>query len=462
MATVLQWQSHITDSTDRETILGNIDILEQFAVAINGGDEFALGKEKKTLSSEFKSLRTNIKNGSIKPTEWKTSQQIVNVTKALTNASSSKIEGIGGRLTTAEEALKEKLGSSDFEDFKVSEFKTVSESVKSHGEALGEQKQTLAEQEQTLAGQGERLNTAEKAIEKKLESSTFENFKVGDFKTITDWKSSMEEKVGSFASSAELESLKTLLNNEVSHWTSDTTPAPQSYTATAKVKASKQPWGTNEDPERHVGDLCTVIGADEKDKGVSYRFIKDPSADSYKWLKVIDNDGILALKMHNKFIKTYTERQAAIDTDSKNQQNALDALKKRLGLSDDTLENLKSKVKAQSNTIDEQQHTIDEMRNQYKVTVTTRGSIRNGEIVDGVPRNGYPAILHTAHVYDTAGKEISDIDTLNKLVWTVNKGRTTAPLQFVVPGATCYVTEKDLVKSPDNPNYYDIELNSNF
>lgn len=321
---------------------------------------------------------------------------------------------------------------------------------------------TLGSQAEALAGQGERLNTAEKAIEKKLESSTFENFKVGDFKTITDWKSSMEEKVGSFASSAELESLKTLLNNEVSHWTSDTTPAPQSYTATAKVKASKQPWGTNEDPERHVGDLCTVIGADEKDKGVSYRFIKDPSADSYKWLKVIDNDGILALKMHNKFIKTYTERQAAIDTDSKNQQNALDALKKRLGLSDDTLENLKSKVKAQSNTIDEQQHTIDEMRNQYKVTVTTRGSIRNGEIVDGVPRNGYPAILHTAHVYDTAGKEISDTETLNKLVWTVNNGRTTAPLQFVVPGATCYVTEKDLVKSPDNPNYYDIELNSNF
>lgn len=446
--TVLQWQSHITDSTDRETILGNIDILEQFAVAINGGDEFALGKERKTLSSEFKSLRTNIKNGSIKPTEWKTSPQILNVTKALTNASSSKIEGIGGRLTTAEEALKKKLGSSDFEDFKVHDFKTVSDSVKSHGEALSEQKQTLA-------GQGERLNTAEKAIEKKLGSSEFNEFKTGDFKTITDWKSSMEEKVGSFASSAELDSLKTLLNNEVSHWTSDTTPAPQSYTATAKVKASKQPWGTNEDPERHVGDLCTVIGADEKDKGVSYRFIKDPSADSYKWLKVIDNDGILALNAHNQFLTTYKTRQDKLDEEAKETQKTIDAINKKLGGTKIDLDKLNKKAA-------EQQQHIEEMQAQYKVTVTTRGSIRNGEIVDGVPRNGYPAILHTAHVYGTDGKEISDTETLNKLVWTVNKGRTTAPQQFVVPGATCYVTEKDLVKSPDNPNYYDIELNSNF
>lgn len=433
--TVLQWQSHITDSTDRETILGNIDILEQFAVAINGGDEFALGEEKKTLSSEFKSLRTNIKNGSIKPTEWKTSPQILNVTKALTNASSSKIE----TLKTDAGKLSERLSSAEG-------------SIESHGEALGEQKQTLKDQ-------NTRLTEAEEALKKKLESSDFNKFKAGDFKTITDWKSSMEEKVGSFASSAELESLKTLLNNEVSHWTSDTTPAPQSYTATAKVKASKQPWGTNEDPERHVGDLCTVIGADEKDKGVSYRFIKDPSADSYKWLKVIDNDGILALNAHNQFLTTYKTRQDKLDADAKETQKTIDAINKKLGGTKIDLDKLNQKAA-------EQQQHIEEMQAQYKVTVTTRGSIRNGEIVDGVPRNGYPAILHTAHVYDTAGKEISDIDTLNKLEWTVNKGRTTAPLQFVVPGATCYVTEKDLVRtvveSGTAPCYYDIELNSNF
>ncbi len=436
--TVLQWQSHITDSTDRETILGNIDILEQFAVAINGGDEFALGKERKTLSSEFKSLRTNIKNGSIKPTEWKTSQQLVNITKALTNASSSKITGIGGRLTDAEEALKKKLGSSDFEDFKVSEFKTVSESVKSHGEALSEQKQTLA-------GQGERLTTAEKAIEKKLESSEFDKY-----------KTSISGELGKYATSAALERLRAAMDKEVSHWTRDEHPNPiDDYKTLADLKTIPQPWEAGDDPERHIGDLCTVIGKTQTDKGVSYRFVKHDTADTYMWIKVVDNDGILALNAHNQFLTTYKTRQDKLDEEAKETQKTIDAINKKLGGTKIDLDKLNKKAA-------EQQQHIEEMQAQYKVTVTTRGAIRNGEIVDGVPRNGYPAILHTAHVYDTAGKEISDTETLNKLVWTVNKGRTTAPQQFVVPGATCYVTEKDLVKSPDNPNYYDIELNSNF
>ena len=443
MATVLQWQSHITDSTDSETILGNIDFLEHFAGAIMGDE---------SLKANFNAIRTKIKDGTLKPTEWKSSEELKIITTKLTNASSGKVKSIDGRLKVAEEsvedheaALKKKLESSDFNKFKAGDFKTATD--------------RLTTAEGSIESHGTRLTDAETNIGKKLDSKTFENFKTGDFKTIPDWKSSMEEKVGSFASSAELESLKTLLNNEVSHWTSDTTPAPQSYTATAKVKASKQPWGTNEDPERHVGDLCTVIGEGQEDKGVSYRFIKNPSADSYKWLKVIDNDGILALNAHNQFLTTYKTRQDKLDADAKETQKTIDAINKKLGGTKIDLDKLNQKAA-------EQQQHIEEMQAQYKVTVTTRGSIRNGEIVDGVPRNGYPAILHTAHVYDTAGKEISDIDTLNKLEWTVNKGRTTAPLQFVVPGATCYITEKDLVRtvveSGTAPCYYDIELNSNF
>lgn len=384
--TVLQWQSHITDSTDRETILGNIDILEQFAVAINGGDEFALGKEKKTLSSEFKSLRTNIKNGSIKPTEWKTSQQIVNVTKALTNASSVKIEGIGGRLTDAEEALKKKLESSEFDKY----------------------------------------------------------------------KTSISGELGKYATSAALERLRAAMDKEVSHWTRDEHPNPiDDYKTLADLKTIPQPWEAGDDPERHIGDLCTVIGKTQTDKGVSYRFVKHDTADTYMWIKVVDNDGILALNAHNQFLTTYKTRQEKLDADAKETQKAIDTINEALGNTKIDLDGLDKKAA-------EQQQYIDEMKKQYKVTVTTRGSIRNGEIVDGVTRNGYPAILHTAHVYGTDGKEISDTETLGKLTWTVNKGRTTAPLQFVVPGATCYVTEKDLVKSSDNPNYYDIELNSNF
>lgn len=112
----------------------------------------------------------------------------------------------------------------------------------------------------------------------------------------------------------EFENLKTLLNNEVSHWTAESAPAPaKDYLPAAQIKASTQPWGKNEDPARHVNDLCTVIGEGQKDKGVSYRFVKDPSANSYKWVKVIDNDGALALSKHATFVQTYNQRQTDIN-----------------------------------------------------------------------------------------------------------------------------------------------------
>ena len=434
--TVLQWQSHVTDSTDQETILGNLDFLENFAGAIMGD---------KSLSTNFNALRTKIKDGTLKPTEWTSSADFQTITTKLTNASSVKVKDIDGRLKVAEgsvedheEALKKKLDSKAFEDFKTTDYKTISDSVKSHGEALGEQAQTLA-------GQGERLNTAEKAIEKKLESSEFDKY-----------KTSISGELGKYATSAALERLRAAMDKEVSHWTRDEHPNPiDDYKTLADLKTIPQPWEAGDDPERHIGDLCTVIGKTQTDKGVSYRFVKHDTADTYMWIKVVDNDGILALNAHNQFLVTYKERQDALDADAKETQKTIDAINKKLGGTKIDLDKLNKKAA-------EQQQHIEEMQAQYKVTVTTRGSIRNGEIVDGVPRNGYPAILHTAHVYGTDGKEISDTETLNKLVWTVNKGRTTAPQQFVVPGATCYVTEKDLVKSPDNPNYYDIELNSNF
>lgn len=426
----LQWQAQITDSTDREVILGNIDLLEQFANAINGGDDYTIKGVKGSLSAQFEDLRTKIKNGTIKPTEWKTSAPFTNITTALENVSSGKLlkrvgdaegdiksqgerldtaEGSitdhGTRIKDAEDALGKKLDSSIFNNFKDKDFKT----------ALG----------------------------KKLDSSTFNNFKTG----YSSWKSDLDKKLPSFASASELENVKTLLNNEVSHWTAESTPAPTEYTATAKVKASTQPWGTGEDPERHTGDLCTIIGASAKEKGVSYRFVKHPTEDSYKWLKVIDNDGALALKQHSEFVTQY-------NTDKTSQQKDIDDLKSKFGTSSGKIDQL-------GKNFAEERRKAEERDKQYKVVVSTKGYIKDGVIVNGGSNNGTPVIVHTAHVYDNFGNE-KNIEARNKLTWTINKGRTTKPVEKTVTGLVCEVSQDQFVNDGTNPYFYNIELNSNF
>lgn len=402
--TVLQWQSHITDSTDRETILGNLDFLENFAGAITGDE---------SLHANFEALRNKIEDGTLKPTEWKTSTDFKTITKQLTNASSGKL----ATLTEQGEGFKKQLGE-------------VKGNIKSQADKLNQQ-------ELTITNQGTRITDAETALGKKLDSQTFEDFKKGDFKVIKD-------KLPSLASSDELKNLKILLNKEVSHWTEESTPAPTIYTATAQVKASKQPWGQNEDPERHVGDLCTVIGEGQKDKGVSYRFVKNPSEDSYRWLKVIDNDGALALSKQTQFEEAYNKRQADIN-------NALNTKQPKGNYVEIPKFNESNAQVAQE---------INTLKNTYKVTVTTQGTIRNGAVVDGVTQSGTPAILHTAHVYNILGNKVTSLDS--KLTWTINKDRTTTPEQRIVTGATCYVTARDFVTNGTNPQYYDIELNSDF
>ncbi|WP_297172634.1 hypothetical protein [uncultured Porphyromonas sp.] len=476
---VLQWKTHVTDSTDQDTILGNIDLLEQFALSINGGDDYTIGEVKGSLSEQFDNIRKGIKDGTIKPTEWKSSKELGNITKALTNASSGKIatlteqgEGIkerldtaegnitsyGTRISDAETALGEKLDSTDFSAFKEGDFKTTTES-------LGTRLDTA---EGSITDHGTRIGDAEDAIKKKLDSSTFEDFKVGDFKTalgkkldsadFSDFKKYTNEQIGTLAPNSALEALRTLLNNEISHWTRATTPKPlDEYASTATLKGIKQPWeegvnaeGKDYKPERHIGDLCTVIGEKATDKGVSYRFVKHDTNDSYTWTKVIDNDGALALGNLKTFEEKYNQRQEVIN-------NALDN-KQRKG-------NYVEKTDFDKNNTEVAQE-IQALKGTYKVTVTTQGEIRNGEIIGGTTHDGKPAIVHTAHVYGILGNKITDAKIINKLTWTVNSGRTSYPVARTVKGATCYVTAKDFVRvlhtQGSNPQYYDIELNSSF
>lgn len=442
---VLQWQSHITDSTDREVILGNLDLLEQFAGAINGGDEFMLGKQELSLSKQFEDLRNKIKNGTIKPTEWKTSTPFTNITKGLTNASSGKIEGLDGRLKTAEggldtakEDIKKRLESSKFDEFKTDEFQPA--------------KKRIGNAETKLNSYGTRITNAETALGKKLGISDFETFQTG----YADWKSQMDKKVKSFASSSELNHLRTLIDHEVSHWTRETTPEPLEYTTLAALITKSQPWELGDAPERHIGDLCTVIGEGQPDKGVSYRFVKHPDKNNntYKWTKVIDNDGILALNQHREFVTQYNERQNKLDEDSNKKQSSIDDLLEKY-------KNVSGNLETQGENIEGQRQEIEELKKIYKVSVTTKGYIKDGAIKDGTTYNSKPAIAHTAHVYTLTGKPVvKGLDTT--LTWTINKGRTTKPVARTVTGVTCYVTADDFVKDGTNPHYYDIELNSTF
>lgn len=433
---MLQWQSHITDSTDRDTIISNVGVLEQFAGAITGDD---------SLKEKFEQIRTGIKDGTIKPTEWQTSAPFVQITSKLKESSSGKIDGLDGRLKTAED------------------------DISSHTTKLDEQKQTLTDQgnrlttaegsitshEETISGYGTRITNAEDDIKKKLGISEFEKFQTGD----TSWKDKMDKKVKSFASSSELDDLRTLLSNEISHWTRAKAPQPlDSYKALADLKKFEQPWevGANADknyiPERHIGDLCTVIGATQPDKGVSYRFIKHASNNTYTWTKVIDNDGAKALSQHSQFVTQYEERQNKLDEDSKNKQSSIDALKKRLGFSDtDTDKSVKELLEEER----------QERKKIYKVTVTTKGYIKDGKIVDGTTIDGKPVIVHTAHVYTLTGESVTN-NIAEKLTWTINKGRTTKPVEKTVTGLVCEVSQDQFVNDGTNPYYYNIELNSTF
>lgn len=104
---------------------------------------------------------------------------------------------------------------------------------------------------------------------------------------------------------------------------------------------------------------------------------------------------------------------------------------------------------------------IADIKSNYKVVVSKHGEIRNGKVYDGVDHNGSKAILHTAQIYTLFGEDAT-VSQAKNLTWTVNKERTTAPLERKVTGVACYVTEADFVYNQFDLHHYDIQLDSNF
>lgn len=117
--------------------------------------------------------------------------------------------------------------------------------------------------------------------------------------------------------------------------------------------------------------------------------------------------------------------------------------------------------KGLTDTADDTKKELDNLKSNYKVVVSKRGEIRNGKVYDGVDYNGSTAILHTAQIYTLFGEDAT-VSQGRNLTWTVNKGRTTAPLERTVTGVACYVTEADFVYNQFDLHHYDIQLDSNF
>lgn len=314
MATILEWQSHITDSTDRDSILANINALEHLANGIMGDT---------SLSANFATLREGVKAGTIAPDQWTQDNTFKAISTKLTNHSTT----ITQEISTAKTEINKKLDASTFDSFKEGDFKTASDRL------------TSAESS---------IKSHTTALSNKLDATTFNSFKTGEYQSTKEKLTSAEET---------LKSHTTALGNKLS---------------TSDFNSFKQ----------QIGTLPTG--------------------------------------------KTLTEQIRELPTSSKVSQ-MLD----------------------------------DRDRNNYTVKVFIDGQIRNGKMDVANPKDPttqQPAVLHSAMANNLLMGQAS-ADFYNSLKWTINKGRTTAPLERTVTGSRCYVLAKDIVTPTDGSvPYYDIQL----
>lgn len=112
-----------------------------------------------------------------------------------------------------------------------------------------------------------------------------------------------------------------------------------------------------------------------------------------------------------------------------------------------------------SSKVSEMLHS--QARSTYTVRVFTTGQIRNGKMDVANPTDPItqqPAVLHSALANNLLSGQAT-ADFYHSLKWTINKGRTTAPLERTVTGPRCYVLAQDIVTPSDgSAPYYDIQL----
>lgn len=400
-------------------------------------DGLILDKDKSTVGQDFGTLTQKLQDGSYTEANWTESEEWKRIKKAveagrvyreardreLTELDKSAKEtatlagDLSGRLTTAEGSLKTLTSKAN---------KT----------------ETLAS---SLQGELSSLKT------NSVKVTDFDKFKTEDFKQLTN-------RVNAKAS--ELSTLTTLVKNEQSTWTEASLPSPLAGESASAIKARTMPWGKGGDPSVHIGDTYIVTGTGS-DRGKMYRFVRNSSS-QYYWEKVADNDGTLAL---TEIVKETNARKESVTNLQTSLTGELSSIRKDLRQEKtdrdsaiaSAIRDSESKV---TGSIDSK---IDgRVTKLYTVNTFQEGTLISGRISSPArDSSGGAVIRHTAVVRNLAGTAVTE-SKKSGLQWMVNKGRTSAPLERVVTGAQCDVSESDLVKEAGAPAYYDIELYRNF
>ena len=116
-----------------------------------------------------------------------------------------------------------------------------------------------------------------------------------------------------------------------------------------------------------------------------------------------------------------------------------------------------------SKTIKQDIKKLEERQdNQYTVQHYKRGDVRRGQIVSNHIVAGSTVVHHFVQLTDGKGRDVTVVDSY-RVRWVVNRGRTRKPLERIVVGAYCDVTDKDIMPaSQGTPATYSIDVETRF
>ena len=352
-----------------------------------------------------------------------------------------RLEFIVSDLSSAKAELEKKLDTSAFDSFKAGDFKTASDRLTSAERALSSHATEIQKKLDTSAFDSfkagdfktanDRLTSAERAlsshateIQKKLDTSAFDRFKAGDFKTASDRLTSAERA---------LKEHTTEIEKKLDTSAFDSFKAGDFKTASDRLTSA----------ERALSSHAT-----ELEKKLDTSAFDSFKAGDFKTASDRLTSAERALSSHA------TEIQKKLDT------SAFDALQSRIGeiTAGKTLAEQVRELPT-SSTVSEMLHR--QARSSYTVRVFTTGQIRNGKMDVANPTDPttqQPAVLHSAMASNLLSGQAT-ADFYLSLKWTINRGRTTAPLERTIIGSRCYVLAQDIVTPSDgSAPYYDIQL----
>ena len=268
------------------------------------------------------------------------------------------------------------------------------------------------------------LSSAKSELEKKLDASDFDSFKADDFKRASDRLASAESSLKSQASELQ----KKLDASDFN-----------SFKATDFKTASDRLASAESSLKSQASELEKKLDTSDFDtfKAGDFKTASDRLTSAER-----------ALSSHA------TEIQKRVD------MSAFVRLQSRIGeiTAGKTLAEQVRELPT-SSKVSEMLHS--QARSTYTVRVFTTGQIRNGKMDVANPTDPttqQPAVLHSALANNLLSGQAA-ADFYNSLKWTINKGRTTAPLERTVTGSRCYVLARDIVTPSDgSAPYYDIQL----